>query len=457
MIGRTAWAQAAFSLMDAAVILLATQGAAVLRAGVDFDIFTIHTGASAFTLLFNLLTLFVFDLQNPRRDYRAWDSWLRVGLSVGSAGLLASILFYLFPFWKFGRGILGFQMALLAPALVGWRVVYASLVRSMPDREPVLVLGAGRAGQEISSLLEGERSLYRVVGYLDDDPAAQGATLGSARVLSRTDQLEAFAGSLRVRTAVLAIPKQRSPELVARLIRARLEGIRIIDMAALFEQLTGRVPVEYLDDDWLLVSDGFRLLSGEFVQKMKRLLDVGAALALLLVTAPLVILAAAAIRAESRGPVIFQQERVGMSGRIFRIWKFRSMRLDAEENGALWAEVNDPRVTRVGRVLRRFRIDELPQLLNVLWGDMSLVGPRPERPEFVRKLTQQIPYYSVRLAVPPGLTGWAQINYPYGASVEDAQRKLEYDLFYIKNMSLLLDLKILLRTIGVVLFLEGSR
>ncbi|MBW1703193.1 MAG: exopolysaccharide biosynthesis polyprenyl glycosylphosphotransferase [Deltaproteobacteria bacterium] len=190
---------------------------------------------------------------------------------------------------------------------------------------------------------------------------------------------------------------------------------------------------------------------------MKRLIDLSISALIIIITLPLLAVTALAIRLDSPGPVFFKQQRVGKGGKVFSVWKFRSMYKDAEQNGAVWADKSDPRVTRVGRVIRFLRIDELPQLWNIFRGEMSLIGPRPERPEFVRELTASIPYYDIRHSVSPGITGWAQVNYPYGASVEDALHKLEYDVYYIKNMSLFLDFKIFIRTIGVVLFGQGAR
>jgi exopolysaccharide biosynthesis polyprenyl glycosylphosphotransferase len=207
----------------------------------------------------------------------------------------------------------------------------------------------------------------------------------------------------------------------------------------------------------LLFADGFFLLTKEYIQKIKRLIDFGLSSFILLITSPVIAITALAIRLDSSGPVFFRQERVGKDGNIFTLWKFRSMYENAECNGAVWAEKNDSRITRVGKWIRLLRIDEIPQLWNVFRGEMSLIGPRPERPEFVKELEKQIPYYSTRHAVRPGITGWAQVNYPYGASVEDALIKLEYDLYYIKNMSILLDIKIMLKTIGVVLLGTGAR
>jgi sugar transferase (PEP-CTERM system associated) len=259
-----------------------------------------------------------------------------------------------------------------------------------------------------------------------------------------------------VKAVILAVDRP-TPRLVRNVLEARLAGMEIIELPHLYERFGGRVPVQHVVDQWLLSSDGFHLLSRDYIQKIKRVLDCVVSGLLLALFAPLMVVIALAIRLESPGPVFYRQNRVGRGGEVFSVFKFRSMRQDAEKQGAQWAREKDPRVTRVGRYIRALRFDELPQILNIFRGDMSLVGPRPERPEFVEHLETAIPYYSVRHCVRPGLTGWAQVNYPYGATIEDALRKLEYDLYYLKNMSVLLDLKIILRTVGVVLMSEGAR
>ena len=218
-----------------------------------------------------------------------------------------------------------------------------------------------------------------------------------------------------------------------------------------------RLPLSQITDEWLLETEGFNLNTRGSLRRLKRAFDVCVSIAIFLITAPIMLLTAIAIRLESKGPVIYKQDRVGLFEKEFTVYKFRSMRTDAEKNGAVWAKEHDDRITRVGRFIRKVRIDELPQLWNVLKGDMSFIGPRPERMTFVKKLKEDIPYYSLRHTVKPGLTGWAQVCYPYGASEEDSRHKLEYDLYYIKNMSILLDITIVLKTIGVVLFPKGAR
>jgi sugar transferase (PEP-CTERM system associated) len=300
-------------------------------------------------------------------------------------------------------------------------------------------------------------SPYDVKGFLDDDPGKHGIVVEGLEVLGSLDRLGEMAGTLGIKTAILAITNNRSRRLTRRVLESRLQGLEIVEMPTVYERLIGRIPVQHIEDQWLLLSEGFFLLSKDYVQKWKRMGDFVISSLLLIFTAPLMAITALAIRLESPGPVFYQQDRVGKNDKVFTVNKFRSMRVDAEAHGARWAQKMDPRVTRVGRWIRMFRIDELPQMWNAFVGDMSLVGPRPERPEFVSELEAKIPYYGIRHTVAPGITGWAQVKYPYGASFEDALRKLEYDVYYIKNMSILLDLKILLRTVGVVLLGEGAR
>ena len=231
----------------------------------------------------------------------------------------------------------------------------------------------------------------------------------------------------------------------------------VVDIRSFYEHVVKRLPLSQITDEWLLETEGFNLNTRGSLRRLKRAFDVCVSIAIFLITAPIMLLTAIAIRLESKGPVIYKQDRVGLFEKEFTVYKFRSMRTDAEKNGAVWAKEHDDRITRVGRFIRKVRIDELPQLWNVLKGDMSFIGPRPERMTFVKKLKEDIPYYSLRHTVKPGLTGWAQVCYPYGASEEDSRHKLEYDLYYIKNMSILLDITIVLKTIGVVLFPKGAR
>jgi exopolysaccharide biosynthesis polyprenyl glycosylphosphotransferase len=244
--------------------------------------------------------------------------------------------------------------------------------------------------------------------------------------------------------------------MVGVLMSTRLRGVRVVDLTDFYEENWSKVPVFYLQRSWFAMAQGFQLLHNPVGLKLKRVFDIFGSGLLFLLTLPILVLTMIAIKLESRGSVFFTQVRVGENGRTFTVFKLRSMRTDAESTGAAWASTRDPRVTRVGRFIRATRIDELPQLLNVLRGEMSFIGPRPERPEFMKQLEREIPFYNLRHILKPGITGWAQVMYPYGASVEDARQKLQYELFYIKNYSLLLDAAIVLKTVRVVLFGQGQ-
>lgn len=442
---------------DLLLITLAHFLSVWIRLGQFQNVPEVFTGAYTFSILLYPAALYVFDLYNMER-LTSWR-WLvfRSSLPVMFMTAISAMWFYLVPEYEYGRGILAIQAALVMVMLTGLRTLTRSLLQVNKSKISTLVLGAGESGKSVYELLSDPYSPYKVTAFLDDDPSKQGRVMGSPMVVGTLDKVNEIACRMGAKAAVLALPRNRPVWLTRKILEARLRGIEIIEMPTIYEKLTEKVPVQYIEDQWLLFADGFSLLSKEYVQKIKRVVDFGIASLLLLLTAPLMAFTALAIKLESPGPVFYQQKRVGKGGRVFTVLKFRSMRSDAESGGAQWAKKRDPRVTRVGKWIRVFRIDELPQIWNVFTGDMSLIGPRPERPEFVKELESQIPYYSVRHTVTPGITGWAQVKYPYGASFDDAVRKLEYDLYYIKNMSILLDLKIILRTIGVVLLGEGAR
>jgi len=277
------------------------------------------------------------------------------------------------------------------------------------------------------------------------------------RVLSDASPLEATVSRLGVHEVIVAVREQRGGLLpLSELLNCRLRGIRVTDLSAFFERMTGQVPIDSLKASWLIYGEGFR--QGRSRHLVKRAFDIFAATALLIVALPVMIATAIAVLIESGRPIIFRQERLGLGGRPFTLLKFRSMGTDAELDGVpRWASMRDPRITKVGEFIRRTRIDELPQLINVLKGEMSFVGPRPERAYFVAQLSEKVPFYGARHTVKPGVTGWAQVHYSYGASVEESAQKLQFDLYYVKNHTLLLDLVILLRTMKVVLLREGAR
>ena len=275
-------------------------------------------------------------------------------------------------------------------------------------------------------------------------------------ILGGIDDIDRLVADRHVDRIVVGLTDRRGRLPIEPLLRAKLSGVRVEDATTTYERLTGKILIDDLKPSWLIFSDGFRASRG--TRFVKRMLDLSLSLIGFILASPLMLLTALAVKLDSPGPALYSQERVGENGRVFSIYKFRSMRIDAEQAGApIWATDKDPRVTRVGRVIRLTRLDELPQLWNVLNGDMSFVGPRPERPFFVAQLAREIPFYMQRHAVKPGATGWAQVKYRYGSSIEDAMEKLRYDLYYIKHLSVFFDLTIVLDTVKVILFGKGAK
>lgn len=417
----------------------------------DLFVFDDYTGASLFTLFFYMLFFYILDAYSVgEEDFR--DTVGRVMVSCLLGIVFSATSSYTFDHWRFDRETLVSLFALSATLCLGWRAVYHWQAPYITHPLRVLLIGVDRAGKVRQLLAEGlpRAEIIGYVGEGDVDPDA-GPCLGPPfRALEVAEE--------RGATMIVLLPDAPIDDDIAHeLLMAKLRGAMVVDVRSFYEHIVNRLPITQVNDEWLLLNDGFSLNTRGSLRRLKRALDMLISLLLLIPAAPIMLLAALIIRLESPGPVIYTQKRVGLHEKEFTVYKFRSMRQDAEKDGAVWAQQNDMRVTRFGKFIRKVRIDELPQIWNVLKGDMSFIGPRPERMEFVRKLEKTIPYYSLRHTVKPGLTGWAQVCYPYGASEEDARHKLEYDLYYIKNMSILLDIKIILKTVGVVLFPKGAR
>lgn len=378
---------------------------------------------------------------------------LLVAISLGV--IFISLMFFLFPELTLWRSNSAYAMALAFVLLMGVRVLFAGVLGSQAFKRRVLVLGAGARAERIRVLSRAPGASFLIVGYI-------AMNEGRKRISGAIDRdaIESLADhvvNLNAGEVVLALDERRNALPLADLLRIRTTGVHVNELSTFLERETGRVDLDSVNPSWLIFSDGFS--AGRRLSSIaKRLFDLTAGLLLSILALPVVALVAIAVKLEGPGPIFFRQERVGLYGQNFRIVKLRSMRADAEAAGqAVWAEKDDPRVTRVGRVIRKLRIDELPQLWTVLKGQMSFVGPRPERPEFVSGLERDLPYYAERHMVKPGITGWAQVNYPYGASIQDARHKLEYDLYYAKNYTPFLDLLILLQTVRVLLWPEGAR
>ncbi|MDF8334058.1 TIGR03013 family XrtA/PEP-CTERM system glycosyltransferase [Novosphingobium cyanobacteriorum] len=386
------------------------------------------------------------------RSMRYATARLMVAISLGIIAL--SVVYFLLPGRTLWRSNLFYAMFIAMALLVLIRLLLSGLLGTAAFRRRVLVLGAGLRADRLRKLAERPEAGFAIVGYVgmsDSTPVVEEAINRNA-IHNLTRHVE----NLGVSEVVLALEERRNALPLKDLLRIKTTGVHVNDFSTFMERETGRVDLDTVNPSWLIFSDGFS--SGRAISSaMKRIFDIVASLVLLAMTAPVIVLFALLVKLDSKGPAFFRQTRVGLFGQNFDLIKLRSMRVDAEVNGAQFAQENDPRVTRVGRVIRKLRIDELPQAWTVLKGEMSFVGPRPERPEFVSDLEEQLPYYAERHMVKPGITGWAQINYPYGASIEDSRHKLEYDLYYAKNYTPFLDLLILLQTLRVVLWNEGAR
>ncbi|MCB2076593.1 MAG: TIGR03013 family PEP-CTERM/XrtA system glycosyltransferase [Novosphingobium sp.] len=386
------------------------------------------------------------------RSMRFAAARLLVAISLGIIAL--SFVDFLLGGQNFWRSTLAYGMALAVVFLIANRLILGGLLGTSAFRRRVLVLGAGPRAQRLRELGEKQESGFVIVGFIgmnESNPVVEEAIARTA-----IHNLTRYVENLGVSEVVLALEERRNALPLKDLLRIKTAGVHVNEFSSFLERETGRVDLDTVNPSWLIFSDGFS--SGRAVSSVaKRMFDIAASALLLLLTAPIILLFALLVKVDSRGPAFFRQQRVGLFGQNFDVIKLRSMRTDAEADGAKWASKDDPRVTRVGKFIRKVRIDELPQAWTVLKGEMSFVGPRPERPEFVSDLEDQLPYYAERHMVKPGITGWAQINYPYGASIADSRHKLEYDLYYAKNYTPFLDLLILLQTLRVVLWHEGAR
>ncbi|MDO7844527.1 TIGR03013 family XrtA/PEP-CTERM system glycosyltransferase [Sphingomonas immobilis] len=378
---------------------------------------------------------------------------LLVAISLGVVAL--SVIYFLLPGVTFWRSNLLYSMGFAAVLMIGLRILLGKTLGGQVFKRRVVVLGAGARAARLKALAATPGAGFVVVGYVSMSEPARVIPEAIARdaIYNLADHVVLLNAS----EVVLALEERRNALPLKDLLRIKTTGVHVNEISTFLERETGRVDLQSVNPSWLIFSDGFssgRMLSSAF----KRLFDIAASATLLTLAAPVIIATAIAIKFESKGPAFYRQRRVGLYGVGFDCIKLRSMRQDAEVGGkAVWAEKDDPRITRIGRIIRKCRIDELPQTWSVLKGEMSFVGPRPERPQFVDDLEQQLPYYAERHMVKPGITGWAQINYPYGASIDDSRQKLEYDLYYAKNYSPFLDLLILLQTIRVVIWPEGVR
>jgi sugar transferase (PEP-CTERM system associated) len=446
---------------EAALIALAVAAGAWLRLGGDARIlFLIEFGwqKTLFVTVVCQLCLYYSDLYDFRTVSDRRELFVRLTQALGATSVILAVAYFWFPQLMLGRGVFILSAAVVLLVITGWRVVFEWITRALGPRERLLLIGTGPGAIELARELHELRHTLgvQIVGFVDPDPARVGRPVLNPGVVGTIGDVPAIVRAQRVDRVVVSLADARGKLPVDQLLEMKLnDGVAFDHLASVYEEYTGKIAVENLRPSWFIFSDGFR--KSAVLLTVKRVIDLMVGAIGLVLALPIMALVALLVKLTSRGPVLYHQPRVGQHGRIFTVHKFRSMVTDAEAGtGAVWAQRNDSRITRVGGILRRTRLDELPQLWNVLRGDMSLVGPRPERPEFVRSLTDQIRFYGQRHVVRPGLTGWAQVRYTYGASVEDALEKLQYDLYYIKNMSLALDLFVLFLTVKTILQRQGA-
>ncbi|GAA5050775.1 hypothetical protein GCM10023208_10020 [Erythrobacter westpacificensis] len=444
-------------LADLLLLLLAADLGWVLRSGqIGTDAGTPFSrlGALIAFATTTLAAMIAVGVYGPESLRSLRFACARLLVAVTLAILALALLDFLLPGHTYWRSTLLYAMVLATFMLVLNRVILGNLLGTSAFRRRVLVLGTGPRAQRLKALSEKEGCGFTIVGFISmTQPSEQ---VPEAVKRSTISDLSAHVSGLDVTEVVLALEERRNSLPLKDLLRVKTAGVHVNEFSTFLERETGRVDLDTLNPSWLIFSDGFS--SGRAISSFaKRAFDILASGLLLLLAFPVIALFALIVKLDSKGPAFFRQKRVGLYGQTFEIVKLRSMRSDAEKDGAKWAEKNDSRITRVGAFIRKVRIDELPQVWTVLTGRMSFVGPRPEVPVFVNDLEDKLPYYAERHMVKPGITGWAQINYPYGASIEDARHKLEYDLYYAKNYTPFLDLLIMLQTLRVVLWPDGAR
>jgi len=400
-------------------------------------------------------SLYFTDLYDFRVVRRRTDLLARMTQAVGAACVLLSIIYFLAPGASLGRGITVLASPLILVFLLGWRLSANATNLLARGNERILIVGTGDTGVSlVKHILRHPEYNMKVVGFLDESGMDIGKSLVNPKIIGATADVQEIVRVERIDRVILSLKERRGSTPLRELLQLKFAGVGVEDVHNCFERLSGRIALEHLSPSWLILSDGFK--KSPWLRASKRVIDILASSVLLVLSAPILPLVALAIYLESGAPIFFRQTRVGYKGREFELIKFRSMVQDAEKDGPQWATRQDSRVTKVGKFIRKARLDELPQLFNVLRGEMSLVGPRPERPIFCQMLEEKIPYFNLRHSARPGLTGWAQVRFRYGSTIDDSKDKLELDLFYLKNLSLVVDCAILFETIKVVLLRRGA-
>ena len=400
---------------------------------------------------------YFLDLYEPKKKYMTLTSFFEVIFGVLSAGVIVSFLKYLLFLFPIGRGILAIASLLIAVATFFWRASCYQMFKFLIRPKRTVIIGAGKPGRDLAELIDVTVNDFELIGFIDEAPRADDHELMPQKILGSIDRLSDILEKHKIDQVILSGSKEKNLSLTKQLLEARLKGIEITDLPEMIIFLKGKIPINHVPEEWFLESQRFGISEKNVFAKIKRLIDILFSVLILVISLPFWPLIALGIKVNSRGPIFYQQTRVGKNEAVFSLFKFRSMIDKAENDRPVWAGENDTRITVIGKILRKSHLDELPQLINVIRGEMSLIGPRPERPEFVEELKTRIPYYSFRHIMKPGLTGWAQINFPYASSLEESQEKLEYDLFYISQVNMVLDIRIVLRTAKAVLFGRKSQ
>lgn len=436
-------------LIFGSVAIAARAHGASAHVGADLWKIALVTGLCQLCFYYN-------DLYDLTVVHSSRELLIRLLQAAGAASIIIALLYSLIPSLAMGNGIFVSSLVIFLIAIIAWRLVFNRLAYSRQLEERVLIVGNGATARLVARQIQNQHDFgYRVVGFITDGLGGQGGPRpGDA--LGMPEDIPQIVRDFGVDRIVVGLSDRRGRLPISELLQAKLSGIYVEDATTTYERLTGKILIDDLKPSWLIFSDGF--VVSRWTRFFKRAFDLLLATVGFVLAAPLTLLTALAVYLDSDGPVLYCQERVGQHGRSFTVYKFRSMRVDAEQpDTPVWATDGDSRVTRVGRFIRMTRLDELPQLWNVIRGDMSFVGPRPERPFFVEQLVRELPYYLQRHSVKPGLTGWAQVKYQYGSTVEDAMEKLRYDLYYIKHLSIALDLSIVFDTVKVILFGKGAK
>ena len=446
-------------IAETLIIFSAMVAAVFLRFGADAELtLSYQQGFLKVTVVAAvcMICLYYFDLYDSLVISNPREVVTRLIVVLGVVCLVVAVLYYLYPPLQLGRGIFLLGIILVGLALIGSRELFFALNRSALFADSTILLGDGPLARSLAREIQNRYELgMRLVGYVGTANNSE-ALLSGLPVIGKLDNLVALVEQKQIKRIVVALQDRRSSLPVRELLDLRLKGFQVEDGGSLLERISGKIEVDQLHPSWLIFSDGFRLQPKVLVTQ--RLVAIVVSLLLLLIMLPFIPLIALLVKLTSPGPAFYSQKRVGKNGVVFNCYKFRTMRADAEaDSGPTWASDSDPRVTSIGHFLRAVRLDEIPQLWNVLRGDMNFVGPRPERPEFETSLANEIPYYYLRRVIRPGITGWAQINCGYGASVEQSKEKMRYDLYYIKNMSLTLDALITFQTVKTVIFGKGAR